>query len=34
MFTQLELEGINFKSLHESIDAASSRGKLVFHVDR
>ena len=30
--TQLELEGINFKSLHESIDTTSSSGKLVFHL--
>ena len=32
MVTQLELEGINFKSLHESIDTESSSGKLVFHL--
>ena len=32
MITQLELEGINFKSLHESIDTESSSGKLVFHL--
>ena len=32
MVTQLELEGNNFKSLHESIDTASSSGKLVFHL--
>ena len=30
--TQLELEGINFKSLHESIDTVLSSGKLVFHL--
>ena len=30
--TQLELESINFKSLHESIDTVSSSGKLVFHL--
>ena len=30
--TQLELEGIDFKSLHESIDTASCSGKLVFHL--
>ena len=30
--TQLESEGINFKSLHESIDTVSSSGKLVFHL--
>ena len=34
MVTQLELEGIIFKSLHELIDTVSSSGKLVFHLFR
>ena len=32
MVNQLESRGVGLKSLHESLDASSSSGKLIFHI--